>query len=162
MGSIIYDHPVECFIKGTGDLSIPSKESAYDEQMDFSHRSSEGFSAEDTVLIAVRNVWFQHDGAPVHKTSLIKKYPVEDFGEQVIGYGGFHECPERSPDITPMDFFLWEYLKQKVHATHPRTLQDLQRHITDPCANVTNAMLHLVKCEVKARVLLCIVSGGEV
>ncbi|GBN61251.1 hypothetical protein AVEN_128970-1 [Araneus ventricosus] len=36
----------------------------------------------------------------------------EEFGEQIIGYGGFQELPPRSPDLTPMDFFLWGYLKQ--------------------------------------------------
>ncbi|GBM41418.1 hypothetical protein AVEN_129617-1 [Araneus ventricosus] len=35
----------------------------------------------------------------------------EEFGEQIIGYGGFQELPPHSPDVTPMDFFQWGYLK---------------------------------------------------
>ncbi|GBN89493.1 hypothetical protein AVEN_14212-1 [Araneus ventricosus] len=63
----------------------------------------------------LRNVWFQHDGAPAHKTSSVKQYLVEEFGEQIIGYGGFQEWPPRSPDLTPMGVFLWGYLKQQVY-----------------------------------------------
>ncbi|GBO01718.1 hypothetical protein AVEN_3636-1 [Araneus ventricosus] len=78
-----------------------------------------------------------------------------------IGYGGFQEWPSRSPDLTPMDFFLWGYLRKQVYATPPPTLQDLQRRITDACANVTPAMLHRVQCEVQERVEMCIVADGE-
>ncbi|GBN47399.1 Acetylcholinesterase-1, partial [Araneus ventricosus] len=107
--------------------------------------------------IWLRNVWFQHDGEPVHKTSSVMLYLVEEFGEQIIGCGGFQECPPRSPDLTPIDFFLWGYLKQQVYATPPPTLQDLQRSITDACAKVTPSMLHRVQREVQ----MCIVADGE-
>ncbi|GBO25252.1 hypothetical protein AVEN_245336-1 [Araneus ventricosus] len=61
-------------------------------------------SAADLNPCELRNVWFQHDGAPVRKTSSVKQYLVEEFGEQRIGYGDFQEWPPRSPDPTPMDF----------------------------------------------------------
>ncbi|GBN08675.1 hypothetical protein AVEN_229164-1 [Araneus ventricosus] len=113
------------------------------------------------VCFQLRNVWFQHDIALAHKTSSVKQYLVEEFVEIIIGYGGFQEWPPRSPNLTPMDFFLWGYLKQQVYATPPPTLQDLQRRITDACANVTPAMLHRVQREVQARVQMCIVADGE-
>ncbi|GBM96813.1 hypothetical protein AVEN_161127-1 [Araneus ventricosus] len=72
------------------------------------------------------NVYFQHDGALAHKTSSVKSYLMEEFGEQIIGYGGFQKWPPRSPDLTPMDFFLWGYLKQQVYSTPPPTLQEFQ------------------------------------
>ncbi|GBL83608.1 hypothetical protein AVEN_196432-1 [Araneus ventricosus] len=91
----------------------------------------------------------------------MKQYLVEVFGEQISGYGGFQEWPPRSPDLTPMDFFPWGYLKQQVYATPPPPLQDLQRRITDACADVTPAMLHHVQRKVQARVQMCIVTDGE-
>ncbi|GBM45178.1 hypothetical protein AVEN_181071-1 [Araneus ventricosus] len=75
------------------------------------------------VCFQLLNVWFQHDGAPAHKTSSVKQYLVEEFGEQITGYVGFQEWPPRSPDLTPMDFFLWGYLKLQVYATPPPTIQ---------------------------------------
>ncbi|GBM31939.1 hypothetical protein AVEN_74241-1 [Araneus ventricosus] len=103
----------------------------------------------------------QHDDAPAHKTSSVKQYLVEEFGEQIIRYGDFQEWPPCSPDLTPMDFFLWGYIKQQVYAIPPSTLQDLQRRITDACASVTPAMLHRVQREVQARVQMCIAVDGE-
>ncbi|GBN33549.1 hypothetical protein AVEN_173628-1, partial [Araneus ventricosus] len=44
----------------------------------------------------------------------MKQYLVEEFLEQIIGYGGFQEWP---PDLTLVDLFLWGYLKQQVYAT---------------------------------------------
>ncbi|GBN17446.1 hypothetical protein AVEN_120120-1 [Araneus ventricosus] len=82
------------------------------------------------VCFQLQNVWFQHDGAPEHKTSSMKQYLVEEFGEQIIGHCGFEEWLPRSPDVTPMDFLLWGYLKQQVYATLLPTLQDLQHRIT--------------------------------
>ncbi|GBL99238.1 hypothetical protein AVEN_213091-1, partial [Araneus ventricosus] len=109
----------------------------------------------------IRNVWFQHDGAPAHKTSSVKQYLVEEFGEQIIGCGDFQEWPPRSPDLAPMDFFLWGYLQKQLYATPPPSLQDLQRRITDACANVTPAVLHRVQREVQAWVQMCILADGE-
>ncbi|GBM29614.1 hypothetical protein AVEN_130092-1 [Araneus ventricosus] len=75
--------------------------------------------------------------------------------------GGFQEWPPRLPDLTPMNLFLWVYLKQQVHTTPPPTLQDLQGRITDDCANVTHVMLHCVQREVQARIKMCIVADAE-
>ncbi|GBM82758.1 hypothetical protein AVEN_272315-1 [Araneus ventricosus] len=113
------------------------------------------------VCFQLRNVWFHHDGAPEHKTSSVKQYLVEEFWEQIIGYASFQEWPPYSPDLTPMDFFLWRYLKQQAYATPPPTLQGLQRRITDVCAYVTPSMLHRVQREVQARVQRCIAADIE-
>ncbi|GBM41795.1 hypothetical protein AVEN_92013-1 [Araneus ventricosus] len=51
----------------------------------------------------------------------------------------FRRVPPRSPDLTPLDFFLWRDIKEHVYATPPPILQDLRRSITDACASVTLA-----------------------
>ncbi|GBN51377.1 hypothetical protein AVEN_189566-1 [Araneus ventricosus] len=78
-----------------------------------------------------------------------------------VRYGGFQKRPQLSPDLTPIDFFLRGYFKQQEYVTPPPTLQDLQRRITDSCANLTSAMLHRVQSEIQARVQMCIVADGE-
>jgi len=37
--------------------------------------------------------------------------------------------PARSPDLSPCDFFLWGYLKEKVFKIRPRSLEDLKERI---------------------------------
>ncbi|GBL93632.1 hypothetical protein AVEN_25629-1 [Araneus ventricosus] len=71
--------------------------------------------------------------------------------------GGYVEWPPRSPDLNPLDFFLWGYIKQRVYATPPSTLQELRNRITDACASVSPAMLYNVQREVQSRVQVCIV-----
>ncbi|KAF2367907.1 hypothetical protein FHG87_001352, partial [Trinorchestia longiramus] len=39
------------------------------------------------------------------------------------------EWPPRSPDLTPCDFFLWGYLKNKVYFSPPQDLEELQNRI---------------------------------
>ncbi|GBM95691.1 hypothetical protein AVEN_186066-1 [Araneus ventricosus] len=86
---------------------------------------------------------------------------METFQNQVIGYGGFVKWLQRSPELTPLEFFLWGHIKGQVYATPTPTLQDLRRRITDACASVTPAMLHNVQREIQSRVQMCIVANGE-
>ena len=46
---------------------------------------------EDLPVFYLRNVWFQHDGAPAHKISPVKLYLVTEFENEIIGYGGFED-----------------------------------------------------------------------
>jgi len=39
------------------------------------------------------------------------------------------EWPPRYPDLTPLDYFLWGYLKDNVYATKPIDLGELRDHI---------------------------------
>ena len=47
------------------------------------------------------------------------------------------EFPPRSPDLTPLDFYLWGSLKDDVYRSKPATLDDLQESIAMSCAAVT-------------------------
>ena len=37
--------------------------------------------------------------------------------------------PPRSCDLTPLDFFLWGYVKDKVYADNPQSIQELKEKI---------------------------------
>jgi len=49
--------------------------------------------------------------------------------------------PPRSPDITPLDFFLRGYVKDKVFSTPVPDITDLKARITDAFATITEDML---------------------
>ncbi|GBN93244.1 hypothetical protein AVEN_237582-1 [Araneus ventricosus] len=76
--------------------------------------------------------------------------------QQVIGYCGCVEWPPRSPDQNALDFFLWGYIKQRVYATTPPTLQELRNRITDACASASPAMLYNVQREVQSCVQIAV------
>ena len=45
------------------------------------------------------------------------------------------------PDLTPMDFFYWGYIKDIVYSTPVADLEDLSRRIVAACSTVTPEML---------------------
>ncbi|GBL93706.1 hypothetical protein AVEN_166751-1 [Araneus ventricosus] len=83
--------------------------------------------------------------APLRTRYQVSNLYIRDtFQQQVIGYGGCVEWPPRSPDMNPLDFFLWGYIKQRVYATPPPTLQELRNpYYGCLCQRVT---CHVVQC----------------
>ena len=53
-----------------------------------------------------------------------------------LGRRGTFEFPPRSPDLTPLDFYLWETLKDEVYRRKPATLGDLRAKIRAVCAAI--------------------------
>jgi hypothetical protein len=49
--------------------------------------------------------------------------------------------PPRSPDLTPLDFFLLEYIKALVYETKVQDVNALHRQVTAACETVTPMML---------------------
>lgn len=75
------------------------------------------------------NVWFQQDGAPPHYSLIARQFLNNTFPNRWIGRRGFIEWPARSPDLNPLDFFLWGYLKSKVYTQRPTDLEELKIRI---------------------------------
>jgi len=53
---------------------------------------------------------FQQDGAPPHRGSHVRWFLDATFPNRWNGRDGPTPWPPRSPDITPLDFFLWGYV----------------------------------------------------
>ena len=75
-----------------------------------------------------RKWWFQ-DGAPAHRSRAVTQKLTELFQNRIVALNQVHEWPPRSPDMTPCDFFLWGYLKNKVFQTVPPSLAVLEQRI---------------------------------
>lgn len=72
---------------------------------------------ENVSLVIRRNMWFQHDGAPAHNSQQVRNYLNATFQDKWIGREGPVAWPARSPDLSPLDFFLWRHLKSMVYET---------------------------------------------
>lgn len=66
----------------------------------------------------------------------------------------------RSPDLTPMDFFLWGYLKEKIYALEPANQMELIARLHAAVATVDAAMLQEVRRETVRRVHACLDAEG--
>lgn len=115
---------------------------------------------EDVPLNVRRNMWFLHDGCPAHYSLSVREFLNETFPQRWIGRGGFIPWPPRSPDLNPLDFFLWGYIKEKVYATEIQNEEDLR-------LKINNAVLQLrqnfppISGNWIRRAQLCIQDGGR-
>lgn len=91
-----------------------------------------------------QNALFQQDGAPPHTTREVRSLLNELFPNSWIGRYGPRAWPARSPDLTPPDFFLWGFVKDKVFETSVSNITQLKRRITTAIRSVTQEMLNNV------------------
>ncbi|GFY16258.1 DUF4817 domain-containing protein [Trichonephila clavipes] len=84
------------------------------------------------------------DGATCH-TALATIYLLKDtFGDRLISRFGPVNWPPRSCDLTPLDYFLWGYVKSLVYADKPQTLDHLEDNIRRVIADIRPQMLEKV------------------
>ena len=107
-----------------------------------------------------RTLWFQQDGAPPHFAIRVRDWLNAHFPGRWIGRRGPVEWPPRSPDLTPLDFFLWGHLKSVVYTNRPRTVQALRENIEHACAQITPCVLRRVAQTMQKRVAKCIQVNG--
>jgi hypothetical protein len=56
------------------------------------------------------HIHFQQDGAPLHYLGEVYEYPNTCFPDRWIGRTAPIAWPPHSPDLTPVAFFLWEFI----------------------------------------------------
>ena len=94
---------------------------------------------------------FQHDGASPHWGLHVREFLNETFPNRWIGRDGPIPWPSRSPDITPLDFFLWGYVKDIVYKTKVRDIDDLKQRISNAMTTIDEAMLQRTWQEIEYR-----------
>lgn len=112
--------------------------------------------------IGYKPIWFQQDGAPPHYALKVRKWLSETF-DHWLGRRGTIEWSPRSPDLTPLDFFLWGHLKHQVYQVRIRNLGHLQERIIEACDEIrqNQAMLQNVQHEMAVRFQKCYDLHGE-
>jgi len=69
--------------------------------------------------------------------------------------------PARSPDLTPCDFFFWGYLKAKVYARRPGTVEQLKEAIRQEFAAIPPAMTRKAMDNFSERLQHCVINNGR-
>jgi Helix-turn-helix domain (DUF4817) len=104
--------------------------------------------------------YFQQDGAPAHNALISRNYLNENYPQKWIGTHGPILWPARSPDITPLDFFIWGYIKDKVYSDTPQNVDDLKQRIREACEAIRPQMIENANKGVYSRARLCIRNHG--
>ena len=109
-----------------------------------------------------RQCIFQQDGAPAHCSKEAIKWLTEQFGEnRLISRNAAFKWPPCSPDLNPLDFFLWGYLKSRVYRSpYPKTVEELKKSIRRECGKITKDMIVLAVENFNARMQYVISKKG--
>ena len=105
--------------------------------------------------------WFQQDGATPHTSNIALEWLETHFCDRVISRKTGHPWPAHSPDLTPLDFFLWGFLKSRVYQGVPKTLPDLKAAIGQEIRRISVDTCAKVVAEVKRRADLCVSRDGR-
>jgi hypothetical protein len=71
---------------------------------------------ENVPLQTRRQMCYQHDGAQPHCCQVVRQYRNHKFPNQWIGRDGAQNWPPQSPDLNPLDYHVWSYMKAMVYA----------------------------------------------
>ncbi|GFW88091.1 putative transposable element [Trichonephila clavipes] len=92
----------------------------------------------------VQELWFQQDGATCHTARATINVLKDTFGDRLNSRFGPVNWPPKSCDLTPLDYFLWGYVKSLVYADKPKTLDHLEDNIHSVTADIRPQMLEKV------------------
>jgi hypothetical protein len=71
------------------------------------------------------------------------------------------EWPPRSPDLTPLEFYLWAHLKAMVYQVKIQNVDNLKERIRDACARTTPDVLKRVRHEWERHMSMCYQCNGR-
>ena len=93
---------------------------------------------------------FQQDGAPPHLALDVRAYLNDELANCWVGTAAAADdalllWPPRSPDLTPLDFFLWGFVKGKVYyPALANSIKDLKKRSRVAVTLVTPQLLKKV------------------
>lgn len=108
-------------------------------------------------------MWFLHDGAPPHVSRVVREHLDQAFPHRWIGRRGPVNWPPRSPDLNPVDFYVWGDMKNKVYCTEVPSVDDLRERIFQAAEDIRNnrEVLARVRRNWLRRSEACILSQGS-
>jgi len=113
-------------------------------------------------LIERNNIIFQQDGARPYNARVVTNYLDQMFPERWMGRYDPIRWPARSPDLNPLDFFLWGYCKEIVYKKLPENIDDLDVKLHEAIWTIDENMLENVQISMLRRLRACVeMDGGD-
>lgn len=109
-----------------------------------------------------RDMWYMQDGAPPHYGRIVTVFLNQRFPNRWIGRNGPIHWPARSPDLNPLDFYLWGHLKTIVYGRgKPNTKEELIIRINEAFQEVRENFENVDwQGELRKRTEQCIEAAG--
>lgn len=118
---------------------------------------------EDVPLAIIGRMYYMHDGAPAHFSRVAREYLDRRFGNTWIGRGGPVPWPARSPDLNPLDFSFWGFMKNEVYAVEIHNEEQLWIRIMESADRFRNNPGIFQRCRqsLRRRMEKCIEVQGQ-
>jgi len=92
---------------------------------------------EEILLALRRNMWFHHDGTMAHFARQVREHLTATYKDRWIERGGPVAWPPRSPDLTPMEFFLGVQIRNLIFTSPCDSEDDLIARIVKAASTIT-------------------------
>ena len=100
------------------------------------------------------------DSAPPHFHRDVTTFLDETFPGRWVGRGDPTAWSPRSPDLTPLHFFAWGFIKDAVYSRKVRDVADLRQRIIEAVELITPHMLINTWQELEYRLDICRTTTG--
>ena len=114
-----------------------------------------GFLWPELKNIDLEDMWFQQDGATSHFAKKTIELLKEKFNDRIISRNSGVNWPPRSCDLTPLDYFLWGYLKSQVYRNNPQSIHDLKDGIIRMIGEIKPELCQHVIGDFNKRIDIC-------
>jgi hypothetical protein len=96
---------------------------------------------EDIPLLFCASGWLEHDGAPSYFSRQVREILDQQYPHRWIGRGGPLHWAARSPDLNPVDFFLWGHVKNIVYKSPIATKEQFRGRVQEGFAIIIPEMV---------------------
>jgi len=109
-----------------------------------------------------RQMYYQHDGTPSPFSQVVRNYLNFKFPNRWIGRGGAQNWPPQSPDMNPLDYHVWGYIKTMVYGNTLNAREELLQRNLRSARSINNAaVLRKVTSSLVTRVRKRIKADGR-
>lgn len=115
---------------------------------------------DDLPLNVRMQLMFQQDGAPPHNAHEATDFLNGQFPGRVIATNGNVAWPARSPDLSPLDFFLWGHLKNELYIDRYASVEEMCNKVMDILHNIHHNTLARAVNDLNRRAHACIYEDG--
>lgn len=103
---------------------------------------------------------FQQDGAGPHNARVVTNYLNQQFPGRWMGRYGPIRWPARSPDLNPLDFFLWGYCKEIIYKKLPENMEELNDKLHNAIWAIEDDIMEKIPTNLLRRMRACIAMNG--
>ena len=88
-------------------------------------------------------MYFQHDRAPSQSSREVRNFLNSRFPGRLIGLGGPRKWPARFPELIPLDYCVWGWMKELVYSMKVVTRDELHGRILGATDRIRNSQRKL-------------------